>query len=125
MRLCLNFIRLKLITTMEVFQMPIAVHLINTLQGYKFVFRIDLTSSFWQQHLHQDAMIKTAFVFQQIQYCFMRVAFGLKQSPLEFQGVMAYILSPFEMLVESNILLMIYMCWEMILLSSTVYVNRC
>jgi len=71
--------------------LPIFEETVSTLHGSQFFSVLDCYSGYWQLKLAEDKM-KTAFSVPSGQYNFLRLPYGLANSPASFQRLMDLVL---------------------------------
>lgn len=92
-RLVTDFRRLNEKTIEDNFPLPNMVELIDNLSGAEFFSTLDLTSGYFQMHIHPDDIHKCAFSTHQGHFQWNRMAFGLRNAPSSFQRLMQVVLS--------------------------------
>jgi len=80
-RLCVDFRELNKVTQFDNYPLPIFEETVSTLHGCKYFSVVDLFSGFWQIKLAQQDKMKTAFTVPSGSYQFLRLPFGLSNSP--------------------------------------------
>ena len=85
LRLCVDFRRLNEITVKKIFPLPDHQQIIDCLDGAKYFSTLDLTQGYYQMSLDERDQMKSAFTTKSGQYCFMRMPFGMTNSPCSFQ----------------------------------------
>ena len=88
LRFCVDFRRLNLITRKDVYPLPKVDDIFDTLCGAHYFTSLDLASGYWQVELDKDAREKSAFTTYHSLYEFIRMPFGLSNTPPTFQRVM-------------------------------------
>lgn len=87
-RLCVDFRKLNNITVKDKYPLPIIEEQIEKL-GNKHVFTsLDMTQSFYQIPVAKESIHKTGFVTPEGHFEFLRMPFGLANSPAVFQRLM-------------------------------------
>ena len=76
--------------------MPLIDDLIDQLGEAKFLSKMDLNKGFYQIHLKEADMPKTAFCTPWGKFQFTRMHFGLRNAPATFQHLMHVVLAGFE-----------------------------
>ena len=87
-RFCVDYQKLNHVTKMDAYPMPRLDDLIETIGWYNCITCIDLTKGFWQILMHPEDQEKTAFRSPLGLFEFRVMAFGLKNGPASFQGLM-------------------------------------
>lgn len=98
-RLCPDFRALNKITVRDNFPIPLIEDQIIQLQGQKYFTTLDLKSAFYHVDIEHDSIKYTSFVTPVAQYEFLKMPFGLKNSPSVF---MRYIHEIFKELIDLN-----------------------
>lgn len=97
-RMCVDYRRLNAITVKDKYPLPLIDDQLDRLGGnedgrrYKYFTVLDLFSGFYQVPVDQDSVDKTAFVTPDGHYEFLRMPFGLCNSPSVFQRLMTNVL---------------------------------
>lgn len=94
-RLVIDYRKLNLNTVEDVYPMPNITDTLDKLGKAQCFSKIDLASGFHQIEVHEDDIEKTAFRVNNGLYEFLRMPFGLKNSPATFQRVMDNVLREF------------------------------
>lgn len=92
-RLCVDFRKLNSITVKDKYPLPIIEEHIEKLGGKKYFTGLDLSQGFYQIPVAKDSIHKTGFVTPEGHYEFLRMPFGLANSPAVFQRLMDRIFS--------------------------------
>lgn len=92
-RLCVDFRKLNSITVKDKYPLPIIEEHIEKLGGKKYFTSLDLSQGFYQIPVAKDSIHKTGFVTPEGHYEFLRMPFGLANSPAVFQRLMDRIFS--------------------------------
>ena len=93
-RVVVDFRRLNSLTVPDRHPMPVLTDLLQSLGQSNEVFTtLDLQSGFFQVELTPTSRPYTAFTTSTGQYCFKRMAMGLRNSPLTFTRLMNSVLS--------------------------------
>lgn len=87
-RLVIDFRGLNSKTIDDKFPLPNITDILDKLGRAQYFSTLDLASGFHQVEMHPDSVEKTAFSTETGHYEFLRMPFGLKNSPPTFQRVM-------------------------------------
>jgi hypothetical protein len=87
-RFCVDFCALNKITTFDNYLLPVFDETVSTLHGRRYFSVIDLYLGFWQIKLAEEDKLKTAFTVPSGIYNFLRLPYGLSNSPASFQRLM-------------------------------------
>lgn len=90
--MCVDYRKLNSITVKDKYPMPLIDDQIDMLGGNKYFTALDLASGFYQIPMARDSIEKTAFVTQTGHYEFLRMPFGLANSPSVFQKLINNVL---------------------------------
>lgn len=93
-RLCVDYRKLNSATIKDKYPLPIIEDQIEKLTGKRYFTSLDLSQGFYQIPMDKDSVPKTGFVTPEGHYEFLRVPFGLANSPCVFQRLMDKILGP-------------------------------
>ena len=91
-RFCVDYRKLNLITIQDCFPMPRMDDIFDRLSGAKWFSIIDLKNGYWQSMMDEESIEKTAFNTPDGHFEFIRLPFGLKNAPAEFNRLMTQIL---------------------------------
>lgn len=91
-RLCVDYRKLNSLTVKDKYPLPVIEDQVEKLSGKKFFTSLDLSQGFYQIPMHDDSISKTGFVTPEGHYEFLRMPFGLANSPCVFQRLMDNIL---------------------------------
>ena len=91
-RICVDFRRLNALTQTDPYPMPSLNELLNSIGKSKYFSTIDLLMGFLQVPLDEASKKFTGFSTSQGHYCFSRMPFGLKSSPVTFVRLMDNVL---------------------------------
>ena len=92
-RFCIDFRKLNLVTTRDVYPIPRIEDCLAALGGNVFFSSFDLLSGFWQIPMHEEDKKKTAFVVEGGLYEFTVMPFGLTNATATFQRYMDMVLA--------------------------------
>ncbi|CAH2239025.1 jg23584 [Pararge aegeria aegeria] len=93
-RLCVDFRKLNSLTVKDKYPLPIIEDQVEKLAGKRFFTSLDLSQGFYQIPMAQNSIPRTGFVTPEGHYEFLRMPFGLANSPCVFQRLMDKILGP-------------------------------
>ena len=92
-RFCCDYRKLNAITERDQFPMPRITDILDSLSGKPEIFStMDLLSGFWQVRVDPRDIEKTAFSTESNHYEFLKLPFGLSNSPATFQRLMNAVL---------------------------------
>ena len=87
-RFCVDYRKLNLVTTKDVYPLPRIDDCLSTLSKGCWFSTMDLTSGYWQIPVEEGSKHKTAFITADGLYEFNVMPFGLTNSPATFQRFM-------------------------------------
>lgn len=93
-RFAVDYRKLNSLTKYSRHPLPVIEDLLANLSHTNYMSTLDLTSGYFQVAIHPDDVLKTAFIVNNEQYCFKRMAFGLSGAPSTFQYLMNTVLRP-------------------------------
>jgi hypothetical protein len=91
-RFCVDFRALNAITKFDTYPLPLFEETVSTLHGSKYFSVVDCFSGFWQIKIAEEDKLKTAFSVPSGHYNFLRLPYGLSNSPASFQRLMDIVL---------------------------------
>ena len=91
-RFCVDFRALNQVTQFDTYLLPIFEETVSTLHGSQFFSVLDCYGDFWQLKLAEEGKMKTAFSVPSGHYNFLRLPYGLANSPASFQRLMDLVL---------------------------------
>jgi len=91
-RFCVDFRSLNKVTQFDTYPLPIFKESVSTLHGSQYFSVLDCYSGFWQVKLAEANKMKTAFSEPSGHYHFLRLPYGLANSPASFQRLMHLVL---------------------------------
>ncbi len=95
-RMCVDYRRLNAITVKDKYPLPLIEDQIDRLGGNRYFIGLDLASGFYQVPMSPCSIAKTAFVTPEGHYEFLRMPFGLTNSPAVFQRLINNVLGPLK-----------------------------
>src|SRR6266496_2267716 len=93
--MCIDYQALNEWTRQNTYPLPRIQECIDELGREIYISKIDLTSGYWQIHIRDSDIPKTAFNTRNGKYEFLVMPFGLTNTPTTFQTLMNQILRPF------------------------------
>lgn len=91
-RMCVDYRKLNAVTVKDKYPLPLIEDQLDKLGGNKYFISLDLASGFYQVPMAADSIEKTAFITPQSHYEFLRMPFGLANSPAVFQRLINNVL---------------------------------
>ncbi|GBN50500.1 Retrovirus-related Pol polyprotein from transposon 297, partial [Araneus ventricosus] len=101
-RVCIDYRKLNKVVVKDRFPLPLIEDILDRLQGSRVFSTIDLKNAFFHVDVNKDSRKYTSFVTHEGQYQFLKVPFGLCNSPAVFQR---YINTIFRPLINDGIIL--------------------
>lgn len=95
-RFCVDYRKLNVITTRDVYPLPRIEDTLHALGSARVFSTLDLTSSYWQIELDEASKLRSAFVCTKGLFEFIRVPFGLTNAPATMQRLMDAVLAGFK-----------------------------
>ncbi|KAJ0175949.1 hypothetical protein K1T71_008123 [Dendrolimus kikuchii] len=114
-RMCVDFRALNRITVRDRYPLPLIDDHIDRLGGSKFFTSLDMASGFHQIPIDEDSIHKTGFVTTEAHYEYLKMPYGLCNSPTVYQRIINNTLRKF--IEAGNVLVYID---DVLILSSTV-----
>ncbi|GBN16861.1 Retrovirus-related Pol polyprotein from transposon 297 [Araneus ventricosus] len=102
LRVCIDYRKLNKVVVKDRFPLPLIEDILDRLQGSRVFSTIDLKNAFFHVDVNKDSRKYTSFVTHEGQYQFLKVPFGLCNSPAVFQR---YINTIFRPLINDGIVL--------------------
>jgi hypothetical protein len=99
LRMCVDYRALNHGTVKYAYPMPLIDELLEKLQGYQVVSKLDLSEGFHQIRVAPEDVYKTAFVTQYGAYEYLVMPFGLANAPAQFTLLMNYVLQGIDFVV--------------------------
>ncbi|KAE8266654.1 hypothetical protein A4X09_0g5699 [Tilletia walkeri] len=94
-RMCVDYRSLNQITTRNGYPLPRIQECLEQLEPSRWFSKIDLVSGYWQIHLAEADVAKTAFNTRQSKYEYLVMPFGLTNAPSVFQTIVNNVMRPF------------------------------
>ncbi|GBO21406.1 Retrovirus-related Pol polyprotein from transposon 297 [Araneus ventricosus] len=101
-RVCIDYRKLNKVVVKDRFPLPLIEDILDRLQGSRVFSTIDLKNAFFHVDVNKDSRKYTSFVTHEGQYQFLKVPFGLCNSPAVLQR---YINTIFRHLINDGIVL--------------------
>jgi hypothetical protein len=92
-RFCIDYRKVNAVTVRDSHPIPNIQQLFDSLAGARIFSTLDLRSAYWQVDMAPEAIPKTAFCTSYGLYEFLRLPYGLKNAPSQFQRIMNQLLS--------------------------------
>src|SRR5438045_8924674 len=93
--MCIDYRALNKATVRNAYPLPRIEDCLTQLGKAKHLTTLDLTSGYWQVHIADEDIPKTAFNTWYGKYAFVVMPFGLTNAPATFQTLMNQILRPY------------------------------
>ncbi|GBL95273.1 Retrovirus-related Pol polyprotein from transposon 297, partial [Araneus ventricosus] len=93
-RVCIDYSRLNNVVVKDRFPFPLIEDILDRLQRSRVFSTIDLENAFFHVDVNKDSRKYTSFVIPEGKYQFLKVPFGLCNSPVVFQRYNNYIFRP-------------------------------
>ena len=94
LRLCIDYREINKVTPLDRHIIPTLPQILDRIGHVSVLSKVDLTSGFHQIVIHPDSRDYTTFLSPKGKYRFVRMPFGLKNSPSHFQRIMEKTLAP-------------------------------
>ena len=95
MRLCVDYRQLNAVTLRQIYPIPEAAQLFDSLEGAKVFSILDLSHGYYNVEVEETGRPKTAFATRRGQYEFNRMPFELSSAPATIQNLL-YLISKKE-----------------------------
>ncbi|GBN95131.1 Transposon Tf2-6 polyprotein [Araneus ventricosus] len=99
-RVCIDYRKLNKVVVKDRFPLPLIEDILDRLQGSRVFSTIDLKNAFFHVDVNKDSRKYTSFVTHEGQYQFLKVPFGLCNSPAVFQRYINTIFRPLMKRIE-------------------------
>ena len=83
-RYCIDYRQVNDITVKDKYPLPLVEECVDTLAGNEWFSKLDANSAYWQIPVKQEDQKKTAFITKYGLYEFVKMPFGLSNSPATF-----------------------------------------
>ncbi|GJV60927.1 putative reverse transcriptase domain-containing protein [Tanacetum coccineum] len=93
--MCIDYRELNKLTVKNCYPLPRIDDLFDQLQGSQFFSKIDLRSGYHQLRVHEDDILKTAFITHYGHFEFTVMPFGLTNAPMVFMDLMNRVCRPY------------------------------
>ncbi|QRV75096.1 Retrovirus-related Pol polyprotein from transposon [Ceratobasidium sp. AG-Ba] len=97
-RVCIDYRRLNDLTIANVYPLPLQKDILDSLSGSIYFTTLDALAGFNQLTIHEEDRHKTAFTCWKGHYEAVKLLFGKKNGPAEFQEVMDQVLVQYKYL---------------------------
>lgn len=106
LRLCADYRNLNKITLKDNYPLPLIDDLLDRLSNKSYFSLLDLKSAFYHVDMSEDSIKYTSFVTPMGQYEYLKMPFGLKNSPSTFQRFVNKVFS--DLIREGKVAIYIY-----------------
>ena len=89
---CVDYRALNKITKKDVFPLPLIEDCMDALEGNCWFSKLDSNSAYWQFELDRDSRKKSAFVTKNGLFEFVKMSFGLCNSPATYSRALNLVL---------------------------------